>query len=65
MVEKPISAVGQGGSTELQSGGRGEPGVGDRMVQHMHTMLVEGVARPQHGHHVQQVELVLVEQSWE
>ena len=27
-------------------------------------MLVEGVARPQHGHHVQQSELVCMEQSW-
>ena len=34
------------------------------MVQHIHGMLVEGVVRPMHGHHVQQSELVLVEQSW-
>ena len=60
----PVSVQGQGGSTELQSGGRGEPGVGDRMVQHIDSMLVESVVRPKHGHHVQQSELVLVEQSW-
>ena len=34
------------------------------MVKHIHSMLVEGVVRPNHGHHVQQSELVLVEPSW-
>ena len=34
------------------------------MVKHIHSMLVEGVVRPNHGHHVQQSEMVLVEQSW-
>ena len=33
-------------------------------MQHIHGMLVEGVARPKHSHHVEQSELVLVEQSW-
>ena len=42
----------------------GEPGVGDGLVQHIDSMLVESVVRPKHGHHVQQSELVLVEQSW-
>ena len=39
----------------------GKPGVWDRVVQHIHGMLVEGVVRPMYGHHVQQSELVLVE----
>ena len=43
---------------------RGEPGVWNRVVHHMHTMLVEGVAMPQHGHHVQQGKLVLMEHCW-
>ena len=34
------------------------------MVQHIDSMLVEGVVRPMHGNDVQQSELVLVEQSW-
>ena len=34
------------------------------MVEHIHGMLVEDVARSKHGHHVHQGELVLVEQSW-
>ena len=42
----------------------GEPGVGERVMQHIDSMLVEGVVRPKLGHHVQQGELVLVEESW-
>ena len=42
----------------------GKPGVWDRVLQHIHGMLVEGVVRPMHGYHMQQSELVLVEQSW-
>ena len=34
------------------------------MVQHIYRMLVEGVVGPKQGHHVQQSELVLVEESW-
>ena len=30
----------------------GKPGVGDRVVQHIDSMLVEGVVRPKQGHHV-------------
>jgi hypothetical protein len=33
-------------------------------VEHVDSMLVEGVVWPKQGHHVQQSELVLVEQSW-
>ena len=39
----------------------GEPRIGNRMVQHVQSMLVEGVARPEQCHHVQQCKLVLVE----
>ena len=42
----------------------GKPGVRDRVVQHIDSMLVEGVVRPKHGHHVEKGELVLVEESW-
>ena len=42
----------------------GKPGVGEGMMQHIDSMLVEGVVRPKHGHHEQQSELVLVEESW-
>ena len=31
---------------------RGEPGVRDTMMQHIDSMLVEGVVRPKQGHHV-------------
>ena len=30
----------------------GEPGVRDTMMQHIDSMLVEGVVRPEQGHHV-------------
>ena len=38
----------------------GKPGVRDRVVQHIDSMLVEGIVWPKHGHHVEQSELVLV-----
>ena len=38
----------------------GEPGVRDRVVQHIDSMLVEGIVWPKQGHHVEQSELVLV-----
>ena len=41
----------------------GKPGIGKRMVEHVHSMLVEGAARPEQSHHVHQCELVLVEYS--
>eukprot|EP00091_Calanus_sinicus_P017075 TRINITY_DN36858_c0_g1_i1.p2 TRINITY_DN36858_c0_g1~~TRINITY_DN36858_c0_g1_i1.p2 ORF type:complete len:111 (-),score=44.62 TRINITY_DN36858_c0_g1_i1:71-382(-) len=43
---------------------RRKPGVGDRMVEDKYSMLVEGVVLAKQGHHVQQCELVLVEQCW-
>ena len=45
----------------------GEPRVGDRVVQHIHPMLIEGVVWSKQAHHVEQCELVLMEQSqgWE
>ena len=42
----------------------GKPGIRDRVVEHIGSMLVEGVVRPKHGHHVEQSELVFVEESW-
>ena len=42
----------------------GEPGVRDRVVQDINSMLVEGVVLSKQGHHMQQSELVLVEKSW-
>ena len=38
----------------------GKPGVRDRVVQHIDSMLVEGIVWPKQGHHVEQSELVLV-----
>ena len=32
---------------------RGEPGVRDTMMQHIDSMLVEGVVRTKQGHHVE------------
>ena len=63
--EIPVSAVGQGGSTGQQSGAdRLTRSWGENDAAHIDSMLVEGVVRPKHGHHEQQSELVLVEESW-
>ena len=43
---------------------RRKPGVRDTVMKHIDCMLVEGVLRPEQGHHMQQSELVLVEKSW-
>ena len=43
---------------------RRKPGVRDTVMKHIDCMLVEGVLRPEQGHHMQQSELVLVEESW-
>ena len=33
-------------------------------MQHIDSMLIEGVVSPKQGHHVEQSELVLVEEGW-